>query len=91
MRKTLLPILLLAFAGAAFGAGAAAEQTIALKDGGQIVIQKDGTMTHTDAQGKRVKMTNNKIMEAQDGSKVMMKNSALWQTIAVKGTLNPNR
>jgi hypothetical protein len=91
MRKLTLPILLLAFAGAAFGADQATEQTIALKDGGQIVIQKSGTMIHTDAKGNRVRMTDDKIMDAKDGSKVMMKNDALWQTLSVKGTLHPNR
>lgn len=90
MRKMTLPVLLLAFAGTAFAAELTAEQPIALKDGGQLVIQKTGTMTHTDAKGNRVKMTDGKIMETKDGSKIMMKNNALWQTIAVKGTLHPN-
>lgn len=89
MSKMTLPILLLAFAGTAFAADQATEQTIALKDGGLIVIQKGGVMTHTDAKGKRIVMKDDKIMEAKDGSKIMMKNNALWQTIAVKGTLNP--
>lgn len=89
MRKTTLPILLLAFAGAAFGADQATAQTIALKDGGQIVIQKSGTMIHTDAAGNRMKMIDGKIMEAKVGSKIMMKNSAVWQTISVRGTLKP--
>jgi hypothetical protein len=90
MRKMTLPILLLAFAGAAFGADQAMEQTIALKDGGQVVIQKSGTMIHTDTKGNRVRMTDGKIMEAKDGSQIMMKNNALWQTISVKGTLHPS-
>ena len=90
MRKMTLPILLLAFAGAAFAADPATERTIALKDDGQVVVQKNGTMIHTDAKGNRIRMTNDKIMEAKDGSKIMMKNDALWQTIAVKGTLHPN-
>ncbi len=38
MRKMTLLVLLLAFTGAAFGADQAAEQTIALKDGGQVAI-----------------------------------------------------
>lgn len=90
MRKMALPILLLAFSGAAFGAEQAIEQSIALKDGGQVVIQKSGTMVHIDAVGNRVKMVDGKIMETKDGSKVMMKNNALWQTISVKGSLHPN-
>ena len=90
MRKMTLPILLLAFAGAAFAADQATEQTIAMKDGSQLLIQKSGTMIHNDAAGNRMKMVDGKIMEAKDGSKIMMKNNALWQTISVKGSLHPN-
>lgn len=90
MRKVTLPTLLLAFAGTAFAADQTTEQTIALKDGGQLAIQRSGTMIHTDAKGNRVKMIDGKIMEAKDGRKIMMKNNALWQTISVKGTLHPN-
>ena len=86
MRKLTLPILLLAFAGAVF---AAEPQTIELKDGGKIVIEAKGTMVHMDAAGNRVKMRDGKVMEAKDGSKVMMKNNAIWQTMAVHGTLKP--
>jgi hypothetical protein len=86
MRKLTLPILLLAFAGAAFGAE---PQTIELKDGGKIVIEEKGTMIHTDAAGNRVKMKDGKVMVAKDGSKVMMKNNAIWKTIAEHGTLKP--
>lgn len=86
MRKLTLPVLLLAFAGAAF---AAEPQTIELKDGGKIVVEKQGTMIHIDAAGNRVKMRDGKVMTAKDGSKVMMKNNALWQTITEHGTLKP--
>ena len=86
MRKWTFPILLLAFAGAAF---AAEPQTIELKDGGKVVIQKDGSMAHIDAAGKREKMKDGKVMVAKDGSKVMMKNNAVWKTISEHGTLKP--
>ena len=86
MRKRILPILLLAFAGAAFGAD---EQTIELKDGGKIVIDKSGTMVHMDAAGKRVKMKDGKVMMGKDGSTLMMKNNAIWKTISEHGTLKP--
>ncbi len=86
MRKRILPILLLAFAGAAFGADG---QTIELKDGGRIVVDKSGTMAHMDAAGKRVKMRDGKVMIAKDGSKLMMKNNAVWKTITEHGTLKP--
>lgn len=86
MRKFALPILLLAFTGAAL---AAEPQSIDLKNGGRIVIEKDGTMAHIDAAGKREKMKDGKVMEAKDGSKVMMKNNAVWKTITEHGTLKP--
>lgn len=91
MRKLTLVILWLAFAGTAFAAEpqATEPQTIELKDGGKIVIEKQGTMAHIDAAGNRVKMRDGKVMEAKDGSKVMMKNNAIWQTLAVHGTLKP--
>ncbi len=86
MRKLTLPILLLAFAGATF---AAEPQTIELKDGGKIVVEAKGTMVHIDAAGNRVKMRDGRVMEAKDGTKLMMKNNAIWQTLAVHGTLKP--
>ncbi len=66
MRKMVLLIFSLAFAVTASATNLAAEKTITLKDDGQIVIQKTGTMIHTDAKGNRVRMTNDKIMDAND-------------------------
>jgi len=86
MRKSMLPAIILAFAAAAY---AADEQSIELKDGGRVVVQKDGTMAHIDAAGNRVKMRDGVVMEAKDGSKVMMKNNAIWKTITEHGTLKP--
>jgi hypothetical protein len=86
MRKSIVPIVLLAFAGVAF---AAEPQTIELKDGGKIVVEAKGTMIHTDAAGNRVKMKDGKVMEAKDGSQLMMKNNAIWKTITEHGTLKP--
>lgn len=89
MRKLTLPMLLLAFAGAAFAADVAEGQVIELKDGGKIVIEKQGTMVHLDAAGNRVRMKDGQVMEAKDGSKLMMKNNAIWKTITEHGTLKP--
>lgn len=86
MRRISLTILLLAFAGAAF---AAEPVSIDLKDGGKVFVDKDGSMVHVDAAGKREKMKDGKVMEAKDGSKVMMKNNAIWKTITEHGTLKP--
>jgi hypothetical protein len=89
MRKSTIPIVLLALAGAAYAADPAPGQSIELKDGGKIVFEKGGTMIHMDAAGKREKMKDGKVMEAKDGSKLMMKNNAIWKTITEHGTLKP--
>ena len=91
MLKLTLPILLLAFAGAAFAADLPAGQVIELKDGGKIVIENQGTMVHLDAAGNRVKMKDGQVMEGKDGSKLMIKNNAIWKTITEHGTLKPGR
>lgn len=83
MRKFIFPLLML-FSMSVF---AAETQTIELKDGGKVTVQKDGTTIHMNAAGKRVRMKNGVVMEAKDGTKLMMKNDALWQQISVKGTL----
>lgn len=44
------------------------------------MIDKDGTMAHVDAAGKREKMKDGKIMGTKDGSKVRMKADGMpWQ------------
>ena len=90
MRKFIFPLLMLL----SLSTLAAEEQvrpgeTIELKDGGKVTVQKDGTMVHVDAAGKRVKMRDNVVMEAKDGTKYVMKNNAIWKTITEKGTLTP--
>lgn len=68
---------------------AGATQTFELNDGGKIFVMKDGTMAHYNAAGNRVKMKDGQIMAAKDGSKLMMKNNAIWKTITEHGTLKP--
>ena len=64
---------------------------VELKDGGSILIDKDGKTYHTDAKGKRVRMKNGEIMEGKDGRKYMHRNDVVWQQITEKGTMAPNR
>jgi len=89
MRKSIIPSILFAIASAAFAADQATQQSIELKDGGKIVMEKGGTMIHVDAAGNRVKMRDGTMMEAKDGSKLMMKNNEIWKTITEHGTLKP--
>jgi hypothetical protein len=85
MRKTLFAALLVASTLVLGQAG----QVIELKDGGKITFEKGGTMIHTDAAGNRVKMRDGTVMEAKDGSKLLMKNNAIWKQITEHGTLKP--
>jgi hypothetical protein len=62
---------------------------IPLKDGGKLIINKDGTTYHVDAAGKRVRMRDGVSMEGVDGTRYMMKNDVIWKAITEKGTLHP--
>jgi hypothetical protein len=64
---------------------------VELKDGGTIVIDKDGKTFHQNAAGKRVRMKDGVVMEGKDGRKYLHRNDAIWQQITEKGTLAPNR
>ena len=66
------------------------EQAIALKDGGTLILHKDGTMYHADAAGKRVQMKDGVVIQAKGGSRYMMKSDAVWKEISEKGTMHPN-
>lgn len=65
------------------------EGAILLKDGGKLVINRDGTTYHLDASGKRVRMRDGVVMQGTDGARYMMKNDAVWKTITEKGTMHP--
>lgn len=64
---------------------------VELKDGGNIMIDKDGRTYHTDSAGKRVRMKDGVVMEGKDGRKYLHKNDVIWQQITEKGTMAPNR
>ena len=66
-------------------------RVVALADGGEIVIDKEGRTYHTDANGKRVRMKDGVVMEGKDGAKYIHRNDAIWKQITEKGTLAPNR
>jgi hypothetical protein len=100
VRKTLIVSLLCAaFAiPAALGANPPVKERIEvnatvvdLKDGGRIVVDKDGKTYHADATGKRVRMKNGAVMEGKDGRRYLHRNDVIWQQISEKGTMAPNR
>lgn len=61
---------------------------IPLKDGGRIIIDKNGRTYHQDAAGGRVRMRDGVTMEGADGARYTMKNDAVWRTITERGTLS---
>jgi hypothetical protein len=75
--------LLLTFvvAASALPSLAAEERTIALRDGGRVVLRADGSMGHYNASGAPVAMREGEVMVAADGSRVLMKDDALWRQI----------
>ena len=92
MKRTLAGLALaLSLPLAALAAPEPAGSTVQLRDGGKLVVEKDGKTYHTDAAGKRVRMKDGVVMEGKDGQKYVMKNDALWKQITEKGTLAPNR
>jgi hypothetical protein len=80
--------LSLAFAGAVAAADEAPAQKIELKDGGSLVVMKNGTTYHADAAGNRMKMRDDVVMEGKDGTKYLMKNDAVWRQLSEKGTMS---
>jgi hypothetical protein len=90
MRKTIIAAMFLALTTFAFAqTGQPSSEAIDLKDGGKVYMQKDGKMVHMDAAGNRVRMRDGVVMETKDGSKIMMKNDAIWKQITEHGTLKP--
>ena len=76
MLKNLLMVALMSIvATSAFAddaARAAAQKTIALKNGSTIYLFKDGKMAMEDKYGRAVRMKKGVVMETKDGQKVMM-------------------
>ena len=59
---------------------------IALKDGGKLVFRQGGTVYHTNASGRRVRMKDGVVMEGNDGARYLMKNDTVWTQVTEKGT-----
>jgi hypothetical protein len=57
-------------------------RTIALADGGLIVVDADGSMTHYDVGHNRVPMPSGAEMTTKDGSKLLMQNGSLWESVS---------
>lgn len=71
--------------------GDGTEQSIALKDGGALVLRKGGTTYHTNAAGKRVRMKDGLVMEGADGARYIMKNDAVWKQVTERDGMPPVR
>ena len=78
--RTLLAALYLAIAvPATWAVDAPTKRVIELKDGGQVVLRADGTMSHYDASGIPVAMPEGIVMTTKNGTRIMMKDASLWQ------------
>ena len=78
--RMLLPALCLATAmSVTWAADAPPKRVIELKDGGQVVLRADGTMSHYDASGVPVAMPEGTVMTTKGGTRIMMKGASLWQ------------
>ena len=87
MLKSIIAVVMFALSVGAWAQPA--EQVFELKDGGKVVVQKDGTMAHYDAAGNRMRMKDEVTMVAKDGTTLMMKNNAIWRQLTEHGTLKP--
>lgn len=81
----------LAMALALPAVGAGDDEVVDLKDGGKIILQKDGKTYHADASGKLVTIKDGVVMEGKDGQKYLMKNDAIWKLISEKGKNSTTR
>ena len=78
--RTLLAALYLTIAvPATWAVDAPTKRVIELKDGGQVVLRADGTMSHYDASGVPVAMPEGSVMTTKNGTRIMMKDASLWQ------------
>ncbi len=91
MNKFSIAALSVALAISIPAIGAGEEEVVELKDGGKIILQKDGKTYHADAKGKRVRMKDGVVMEGKDGQKYLMKNDAIWKLITDKGKISTTR
>jgi hypothetical protein len=84
--RSWLPALVLVLATASVWAqGDANDRVIELRDGGRLVLRAGGAMGHFDAAGNPVDMKEGEVMFARDGTRITMKDDALWQQIIERG------
>ncbi len=55
------------------------EKSIPFKDGSTLYIFKDGKMGMEDKLGRAMSMKSGKVMETQDGKKIIMTGNEVWR------------
>jgi len=88
LRPLLFALYLAIAVPATWAADAPTTRVIELKDGGQVVLRADGTMSHYDAAGLPVAMPEGSMMTARDGKRVMMKDASLWREIVDRAAVS---
>lgn len=81
MRTAIVMVGLIASlnATAAFAGEQESERQIKMKDGSTLVIFADGKMAMRDRKGLPSSMPENQTMEAEDGSRIVMKSNEVFR------------
>lgn len=87
MRSWLLALGLALTVASAWAQAGAKDRVIDLADGGTIVLRADGAMAHYDATGSPIDMKEGELMIARDGTRITMKDDALWRQIVERAAL----
>ena len=88
MSRILLAMMFsIGVSGAAFAANDSRE--VAMKDGGSLIIYKDGKMAMRDSKGKTKSMKPGMVMETADGRKFTMRGNELWRRTSQEDLFKP--
>ena len=80
MRKALaIGLITLGALGSTYAYANQDAREIALKDGGTLLIFKDGKMSMRDSRGRIHSMKDGLRMETKDGQVIMMKGNEVWR------------
>jgi len=80
LKKLLMVVAMSSVAISAFAADQSqVKKSIELKDGSTVYIFKNGKMGMEDKYGRAASMKPGHVMEAKDGTKILMEGNELWR------------